>query len=230
MNKLLLKASIVSATIIGLLAIGNVALASGDCIPSANTYCGTLSTGINASVGNNMNGVVIAPPIASPVAGVYTSAQNVTLTADGASSIYYTTDGVTAPTCSTGTLYSNSSPISVSSTETVIEAISCYPGGVSSVVQSYLYGIPPPSAGSAAVTNTGISSGGGGNVITSSVSTGGGGSISSGGGTATVGISDFVSLMANWGQTRSGNPANFNGDSATIGISDFIWLMANWTA
>jgi len=146
---------------------------------------------------------------------MYPSAQSVTLTADGATSIYYTTDGST-PTCSTGNLYSGA--IAVSSSEP-IEAISCYPDNASSTVALYLYGIDPttPSGGSSYAV-----SGGGG----------GGGSYSSGGGSSsggtTVGISDFVLLMANWGQTGAGNPADFSGD-ATVGIQDFIWLMANWT-
>ena len=100
MNKIILKSSVFAVAMIGLFAISNVAL--------ADTVTGNLSTGLSASIGTTVNGVVIAPPVASPTAGTYASAQSVTLTADGASSIYYTTDGITAPTCSMGTVYSRS--------------------------------------------------------------------------------------------------------------------------
>lgn len=213
MKKNLLKISILSVTMIGLLAVGNVAL--------ADSVTGRLTTGIGGNTGSNndVNGIVIAPPVASPGADVYTSAQNVTLTANGASSIHYTIDGTT-PTCSTGNVYAGA--ISVASSEP-IEAISCYPNNISSTVASYLYGINPPNQ---SVSNGGGSSGssGGGSVggsFSSSPSTTGG----SGG---TVGISDFVLLMTHWGQTGTGNPADFNGDGGNIGILDFVWLMANW--
>jgi hypothetical protein len=203
MNKIILKSTISIGLAFALMAIGNIAL--------ADTVTGNLSTGISGTNGNGMTGVVVSPPIANPGAGVYTSAQSVTLTASGATSIYYTTDG-TNPTCSTGNLYSGA--ISVSSSE-AIEAISCYPNNASSTVASYLYGINPPST--VTTNNTG-----GGNTG------GGGGSTSSGGGSGTVGIADFVLLMANWGQTGANNAADFNHDG-TVGILDFIWLMANWT-
>ena len=219
MNKIILKTSIISATAIGFLIIGNVAL--------ADNMTGNLSTGLGITVGNNpVNGTVISPPVPSPAAGIYTSAQSVTLTADGSTNIYYTTDGTT-PDCSvpTGTLYSGA--ITVSSSEP-IEAVSCYlesSGGVNSIASStpavYLYGINPPSS---TVSNA-VSSGGGGGGGGGSFSSGGG---SSSGGSTTVGMSDFVLLMANWGQSGQGNPADFSGD-ATVGIQDFIWLMANWT-
>ena len=58
------------------------------------------------------------------------------------------------------------------------------------------------------------------------------GSFSSGGGytpvTATVGISNFVALMANWGKTGVGISGDLNGDGK-VDIIDFVWLMANWT-
>ena len=182
-------------------AVSNVAYASD--------FIGYLTTGVSTGV----TGVVVAPPVANPSAGVYTSAQSVTLSADGSTDIYYTTDGVTIPDCTAnGTLYSG--PISVSSSE-VIQAVSCYPNSIASTVASYLYGINPPAV---------VSSGGGG----------GGGGGSSGGsngapisGSGTVGISDFVLLMANWGQTGTGNAADFNKDGK-VDIQDFIWLMANW--
>jgi hypothetical protein len=184
----------------------------------ASEVTGNLTTGISATNGSTVNGVVIAPPVASPGAGNFTSATNVGLTADGASNIHYTLDG-SNPTCTSGNLYS--SPISVGSSLT-INAISCYPESKSSSVATYAYTINIP-----------VVSGGGG----------GGGSYSSGGssggyspitgkadanGDGKVDISDFVILMANWGKPGSGNPADFSGD-ATIGIQDFVLLMASWT-
>jgi len=206
MNKIILKSTISIGLVFALMTIGNIAL--------ADTVTGNLSTGISGTNGNGMTGVVVSPPVANPAAGIYTSTQNVTLTANGATSIYYTMDG-TNPTCSIGNLYSGAIAVSSSSP---IEAISCYPNNASSTVALYLYAINPPST---VVVNPPTGGGGGG----------GGGSYSSGGssgGTATVGMADFVLLMANWGQTGAGNPADFSGD-ATVGIQDFIWLMANWT-
>lgn len=175
----------------------------------ASEVTGNLNTGLSGTNGSTVTGVVIAPPAASPGAGSYTSTQNVGLTADGASNIYYTTNG-TIPACpTTGILYS--SPITVTSSQT-INAISCYPENKSSTVATYAYTINIPI-----------------------VSSGRGGSYSSGGGgssytpvTVTVGISDFVALMANWGKTGVGIAGDFNGDGR-VDILDFVWLMANWT-
>jgi len=223
MNKIILKNSTFLATAIGLLAICNIAL--------ADTVTGHLSTGISGSNGTAFNGIVISPPVANPPAGEYASAQNVTLTADGATSIYYTLDG-TMPTCSVGVLYSGA--ISVSSS-TPIEARSCYPSNASSTVVSYLYAIDPP-ANSDTVGGS-LSSVGGGSTSGGS----GGSSFSGGGGGGTtlfskgdanrdgkINILDFVILMANWGKTGSGNAADFNGDGI-VDIQDFVILMANWT-
>ena|ERR1039458_162893 len=87
---------------------------------------GTLTTGLNGSAGTGVSGIVMAAPVASSAAGTYASAQSVTLSASGASSINYTTDG-TVPTCSTGTVYAGA--ISVGSSET-IQAVSCYPNNI----------------------------------------------------------------------------------------------------
>jgi hypothetical protein len=182
---------------------------------SASDFTGYLSTGVSTGV----TGVVIAPPLANPTAGVYTSTQPVTLSADGSTNIYYTTDGVTVPDCTAnGTLYSG--PISVSSSE-VIQAVSCYPNSIASTVVSYMYAIDPvsPSGGSSYSVAPNYGGGGGG---------GNGPIITSGTTSGTVGISDFVLLMANWGQTGTGNAADFNKDGK-VDILDFIWLMANWT-
>src|ERR1035437_2915292 len=201
MKKPLLNISLIPAILFSLLIAGNTVMAS--------EVTGNLSTGLSSTVGTTVNGVVIAPPVASPVAGNYTSAQSVGLTADGASNIYYTTDG-TMPACqATGILYS--SPVSVSSSLT-INAISCYPQSKSSTVAIYAYTISIPI----------VSSGGGGG---GSYSSGGGGGYASAPINATHGISGFVALMANWGKTGFGNIADFNGDGK-VDILDFVWLMA----
>jgi len=43
-----------------------------------------------------------------------------------------------------------------------------------------------------------------------------------------IDVLDFVTLMANWGETESGNVADFNSDGK-VDILDFVSLMANWT-
>src|SRR3989344_3131594 len=199
------------------LVYGNTALAS--------EITGNLTTGISGNNGTEMNGVVISPPIASPTAGIYTSAQSISLTASGASSIRYTTNG-TAPTCTTGTVYSGA--ISVGSSM-VIEAISCYPENKKSTVASYLYAINIPTV--SPVVNPPATGGGGG---------GGGGNTPSTPNISTlspaaqkvdankdnkVDVLDFVTLMANWGKTGSNNTADFNSDGK-VDILDFVSLMA----
>ncbi|MDR3643419.1 MAG: chitobiase/beta-hexosaminidase C-terminal domain-containing protein [Candidatus Doudnabacteria bacterium] len=103
----------------------------------ADEVTGNLSTGLNSTVGTTVNGVVISPPTANPAAGTYKGTQTVTLTADGSTSIYYTTDN-SAPTCSAGLPYNGAISVTASVT---IQAISCYPGSVSSTVASYGYTI-----------------------------------------------------------------------------------------
>ena len=83
-------------------------------------------------------------PVASPVAGTYSSAQSVTLTTnDGTATIRYTTTGV-APTCGTGTVYAGA--FSVASSMTV-EAIACDPATNASGVFSGTYTIQASSGG-----------------------------------------------------------------------------------
>ncbi|HEY5591322.1 MAG TPA: peptidoglycan-binding protein [Paludibacter sp.] len=57
-------------------------------------------------------------PIATPSSGIYNSTQTVLLTADGSDSIRYSTSETPAD-CSADTLYSDSTPIVVSSTQTI---------------------------------------------------------------------------------------------------------------
>lgn len=105
----------------------------------ASEQTGTISTGVSTG----LEGTVIAAPTASPAAGTYTSSQNVTLSAPGASSIHYTTDGST-PTCTTGSVYTDD--ISVSSSR-VIKALSCYANGLASSVASFAYVIQKKTGG-----------------------------------------------------------------------------------
>lgn len=113
----------------------------------ASEVTGELTTGVQTGVG----GTVIVSPTANPIAGTYTSAQSVTLVANGSSNIHYTTDSST-PTCSSGTTYSSAVSVSASLT---IKALSCYSGSNTSSVVSFAYEINIP-------TPTPIPSGGGG--------------------------------------------------------------------
>jgi len=110
----------------------------------------TIDNGIS---NNSNNGTTAYEPVASPVAGTYTSNQSVTLTATNSSSIHYRTDG-TAPTCSTDTTYV--SAISVTSSQT-IKAIACYneaDGSTSpSLTSSFAYVLQCPTVSNAATYN-----------------------------------------------------------------------------
>jgi len=99
----------------------------------------------NSAVGTaayTINLPAVATPTFSPVAGTYTSAQNVTIsdTTSGAT-IYYTTNGTTPTTSST--VYSG--PISVAATQTV-KAIAVATGFSTSTVGSAAYTINLPAA------------------------------------------------------------------------------------
>lgn len=142
MKKNILKISASAIILFCLLIVGQTA--------SASEITGDLTTGAA------MNGVVIAPPVASPVPGTYTAAQNVTLTAPGSSNIRYTINGAT-PDCATGTVYSGSIAINSS---LVIKALSCYPDNKASSIASFSYTINISSGGGG--SNGGGSTGGGG--------------------------------------------------------------------
>ena len=45
-------------------------------------------------------------------------------------------------------------------------------------------------------------------------------------GDGTIGITDFLELLAAWGP-NPGHPADFDGDGV-VGITDFLELLANW--
>lgn len=83
---------------------------------------------------------VVAPttPIATPLAGAYTSAQSVVLSSTGFTSIRFTADGTSIGNCSSGSLYSDA--ISVSSSET-IGALGCDDAGNISPLGTFVYTI-----------------------------------------------------------------------------------------
>jgi len=110
----------------------------GTTSPATTNQNGTWQVG--ARVFDSSSSVVT--PVASPVAGTYTSVQNVTLTsATSGASIYYTTNGSTPTTSST--LYS--SAIAISAT-TTLKAIATKSGMTNSSVLTATYTINTGSA------------------------------------------------------------------------------------
>ena len=94
----------------------------------------------------------VATPTFSPLAGIYSSAQTVTISdATPGATIYYTTDGTTPTTTpelsgtATIAVYSNSTPITISSTGTV-QAIAALVNEYNSAVASATFTITPPVA------------------------------------------------------------------------------------
>ena len=180
----------------------------------ASTTGGTFSNGVSTGI----EGVVMVAPTASPVAGIYTSAQSVTLTAAGSPSIHYTTDGSTTPICTSPTVYTTA--ISVSASQ-VIQALSCYPNGVASAVVPFAYAINPPSA-PAPSTGGGGGGGGGGSILPPPVVVG------DATGDSIVNVLDFNAVIVAWGSTGSNIPADLNRDGV-VDILDFNILIINWT-
>ena len=82
----------------------------------------------------------LGSPTFSPMTGVYSTAQTVTITGDPSAIVYYTTDGSTPTTSSTP----YTSPITVS-TSTTIRAINWTPGQTSAVSNDYVQ-IDPTTA------------------------------------------------------------------------------------
>jgi len=86
--------------------------------------------------------LALAPPVFTPAAGTYTSAQAVTITeAAVGATIYYTTNGTTPTTASA----KYTGAITVSATET-LEAIAVATGYSNSAVATAAYTITPPAA------------------------------------------------------------------------------------
>ncbi|WP_415907786.1 polysaccharide lyase family 7 protein [Oleiharenicola sp. Vm1] len=100
----------------------------------------TLDNNTPPPVGTN----IVAAPVFSPGGGTYTTAQNVTISsATSGATIRYTTNG-TAPTSSTGTVYSGAVNLSATTT---LQAIAYKSGMTDSPVTSATYTIsasPPP--------------------------------------------------------------------------------------
>jgi len=96
-------------------------------------------------------------PSFSVVAGTYQTAQTITISSiTTGASIHYTTDGVTVPTCTTGTI-GTTVTVPLNSTMT-IKAVACNAGWLDSAVSSAAYTVtgtvadPAPGAGSASGT------------------------------------------------------------------------------
>lgn len=101
----------------------------------SDTQVGQIETNLMTKYGMALT----APsnPVASPIAGRYiTSPQSVTLSATGSDSIRYSTSSTPAD-CSSGTLYSDSTPIIVSSSETIYVR-ACNSGGSSTGSFAYV--------------------------------------------------------------------------------------------
>jgi hypothetical protein len=114
---------------------------------SASEVTGNLNPGLDTGIA----GVTRAAPTLSPVAGTYTSAQTVSLAADGSTKICYTTNGTTpacatATTCTTGTALANSGTVSVPSSMT-IKSAACYADDSTGPVATSAYTINIPSGG-----------------------------------------------------------------------------------
>ena len=156
-------------------------------------------TQTSASIVETVNSLGAAPaPTFSPAAGTYTSAQSVSLSdLVNNATIYYTTDG-TAPTTSTGILYTNGQPIEVNSTETV-QAIAIAPGYTVSSVATATYTINLPAPGFS-VTGTAVT-------VTPGATTGNTSIISL---TPSGGFTGAISLSCAITPTAASDPATCN--------------------
>jgi hypothetical protein len=116
----------------------------------AATSLDTWTIDVNATPGGSVtvsnlsvsgSGGTVAAPSFSPGAGTYTSSQTVAITTTtGGASIRYTTDGITMPTETVGTLYSG--PVLISATDT-LKVIAYEAGMTDSTVTTGLYTINP---------------------------------------------------------------------------------------
>ncbi|MGD0499086.1 MAG: peptidoglycan-binding protein [Bryobacteraceae bacterium] len=115
----------------------------------ADETTGTITTGGGVTTG--VGGTVVAPPTARPGAGTYTSNQAVALSAPGASSIHYVTNG-DALSCTGGSAYGSAIPVSAGIT---IRAVACYPNSQSSAATSFAYVLrcPVPSVSDGSVSD-----------------------------------------------------------------------------
>jgi uncharacterized repeat protein (TIGR03803 family) len=139
----------------GTLYSGPVTINAATTILNAIAYGGGCTISTVTSGAYTITNPPPAAPVFSPAAGTYTSAQSVTITSDGATAIYYTTDGSTPTTSSA--LYNNN-PVSISS-NTVLQAIGVNGGGSSFVATANYTIVPPaPAFSPAAGTYTSVQS------------------------------------------------------------------------
>src|ERR1035437_9481651 len=97
-------------------------------------YAGDAGGTINVGINTGLGGLVKVVPTPAPPPGSYTNAQNVTLTANGSSAIYYTIDGST-PTINS---IKYIAPIAISIT-TTINCVGYYFDGTYGPSGSYTY-------------------------------------------------------------------------------------------
>lgn len=115
-------------------------------VPETLKAIGSLSGDSDSAVGSAAYVITVVPPTFSPVAGIYTSTQSVTIsTTTGGATLCYTIDGTTptangAGTCTHGTTYSGAVSVSVSLT---LKAIGSISGLSDSAVTSGAYTIAP---------------------------------------------------------------------------------------
>ena len=122
-------------------------------LPENSTLVVIVGTGVKDEAGNGLSSPVTwyftigGTPVssASPVGGVYTSPQSVTLTANSPSAlIFYTTDG-SNPTPGTGTTKTYGGPIPVNGSMT-IKYFAGDPSGLSEGINTQVYTITVPAA------------------------------------------------------------------------------------
>jgi hypothetical protein len=129
----------------GMTYSGSFSMSAGLNIQAIATLAGSTNSGLAAATYT----LQAAPPALNPPGGIYVGAQSVTLTTDTTGAqIFYTTDGSTPSTYVVGPtkLYSSGFPISVSTTGTVINAITVDDGMQNSTVSTGTYVLQYPSA------------------------------------------------------------------------------------
>ncbi len=149
----------------------DLGLASTTALQEAVTTGGTVTVTLTNSGGNTtisavnnptltVSYVTIGTPTPNLDAGAYTATQNIVLTSAGSTSIRYTIDGTTTPTCSVGTLYAGA--ISLTATMT-INTVGCDSvSNISSVVTlAYTVTLPIPPTPTPAPSGGGGGGGGG---------------------------------------------------------------------
>jgi hypothetical protein len=121
----------------GTLYSGPVSISTTTTLKAISYKSGMLDSTVTTAT-YTISASVPSTPVFSPAAGTFSSAQSVTITSSGATTIYYTTDGTTPTTAST--VYSG--PVSITTTKT-LKAIGVNSGG-SSPVTTGVYTISVP--------------------------------------------------------------------------------------